>query len=139
MALFGIESGVNAGARQAMAAARTMGKVLADLNETLTHDLDQPLRIGIGIHIGAAIVGEMGYARAVSLTAIGDTVNTASRLEGLSKEFGVELVVSEPVAMAAGIDLSGFPIELVEIRGRRERLAVRAIARAVTVPEPVAG
>jgi adenylate cyclase len=139
MALFGIESGVNAGARQAMAAARIMGKVLAELNETLTHDLDQPLRIGIGIHVGAAIVGEMGYARAVSLTAIGDTVNTASRLEGMTKEFGVELVVSEPVATAAGIDLSGFPIELVEIRGRRERLAVRAIARAVTVPEPVAG
>jgi adenylate cyclase len=116
-----------------------MGKVLADLNETLTHDLDQPLRIGIGIHVGAAIVGEMGYARAVSLTAIGDTVNTARRLDGLTTEWGVARVVSEPVAAAAAIDLSGFPIERVEIRGRRERLAVRAIARAVTVPEPVAG
>jgi adenylate cyclase len=137
MALFGIDSGINQGARQALAAARAMGKVLAELNETLTHDLDQPLRIGIGIHVGPAIVGEMGYARAVSLTAIGDTVNTASRLEGLTKEFGVELVVSEPVAEAAGIDLSGFPMERVEIRGRRERLVVRAIARAATLPEPV--
>lgn len=137
MALFGIDSGINQGARQALAAARAMGKVLAELNETLTHDLDQPLRIGIGIHVGPAIVGEMGYARAVSLTAIGDTVNTASRLEGLTKDFGVELVVSEPVAEAAGIDLSGFPMERVEIRGRRERLVVRAIARAATLPEPV--
>jgi adenylate cyclase len=136
MALFGIEGGAKQGARQALAAARTMGKVLAELNETLTHDLDKPLRIGIGIHVGPAIVGEMGYARAVSLTAIGDTVNTASRLEGLAKEFATELVVSEPVATAAGVDLSAFPLELVEIRGRRERLAVRAIARAVSVPEP---
>jgi adenylate cyclase len=70
-------------------------------------------------------------------------VNTASRLEGLTKDFMVELVVSEPVAEAAGIDLSGFPMELVEIRGRRERLAVRAIARADSVPDdagaPAAG
>jgi adenylate cyclase len=136
MALFGIESGAQQGARQALVAARAMGKVLGELNQTLTHDLDQPLRIGIGIHVGPAIVGEMGYARAVSLTAIGDTVNTASRLEGLAKEFATELVVSEPVATAAGVDLSAFPLELVEIRGRRERLAVRAIARAATVPEP---
>jgi len=137
MALFGIDSGAKQGAREALAAARTMGKVLGELNQTLTHDLDQPLRIGIGIHVGPAIVGEMGYARAVSLTAIGDTVNTASRLEGLTKEFGVELVVSEPVAEAAGVDLSGYPLERVEIRGRQERLAVRAVARAVSLPEPV--
>ncbi|HEX2115227.1 MAG TPA: adenylate/guanylate cyclase domain-containing protein [Alphaproteobacteria bacterium] len=136
MALFGIEGGARQGARQALAAARSMGKVLAELNETLTHDLDKPLRIGIGIHVGPAIVGEMGYARAVSLTAIGDTVNTASRLEGLTKEFEAELVVSEPVAEAAGVDLAEFPMELVEIRGRSERLAVRAIARAAAVPDP---
>jgi adenylate cyclase len=135
MALFGIESGAQQGSRQALMAARTMGKVLGELNQTLTHDLDEPLRIGIGVHVGPAIVGEMGYARAVSLTAVGDTVNTASRLEGLAKEFAAELVVSEPVATAAGVDLSAFPLELVEIRGRSERLAVRAIARAVNVPE----
>lgn len=135
MALFGIESGSRRGAREALAAARMMGTVLAELNETLTHDLDEPLRIGIGIHIGAAIVGEMGYARAVSLTAIGDTVNIASRLEGLTKDFGVELVVSEPLAVVADVDLSEFPMELVEIRGRTERLAVRAIARATSLPQ----
>ena len=49
---------------------------------------------------GPVIVGEMGYARATSLTAIGDAVNTASRLEALTKEFGAELVVSEEVAEA---------------------------------------
>jgi adenylate cyclase len=78
----------------------------------------------------------MGYARAVSLTAIGDTVNTASRLEGLTKELGAELVVSDEVAGLAGVDLSGFPASLVEIRGRREKLCVRAIASAAAVPDP---
>ena len=134
MALFGIDGGGEKAAGQALAAARSMARVLGELNETLTHDLDRPLRIGIGIHVGPAIVGEMGYARAVSLTAIGDTVNTASRLEGLTKDFDVELVVSETVADKAGVDLSEFPQQLVEIRGRREKLAVRAVARAAALP-----
>lgn len=136
MALFGIESGAELGAREAIAAAKAMAEVLGDLNQTLMHDLDKPLRIGIGIHIGPAIIGEMGYARAASLTAIGDTVNTASRLEELTKEFDAELVVSEMVAQTAGIDLSAFPRQLVEIRGRREKLAVRTVALASALPSP---
>ena len=80
---------------------------LDDLNEAMSGDLDQPLRIGIGLHAGPAIVGEMGYDRAASLTAIGDTVNTASRLETLTKEFKVELVVSQELLDRAGVDLSG--------------------------------
>ena len=48
----------------------------------------------------------MGYDRAASLTAIGDTVNTASRLETLTKEFKVELVVSQELLDRAGVDLS---------------------------------
>jgi adenylate cyclase len=134
MALFGIDGNTALGARQAMIAARAMAAVMDELNQTLTHDLDKPLRIGIGIHVGPAIVGEMGYARAVSLTAIGDTVNTASRLEGLTKEFDAELVVSETVATLAGIDLSSFPQQLVEIRGRQEKLAVRAVAAVAALP-----
>ncbi len=138
MALFGIESGPAMGARQALAAARAMAEELNHLNQMLAHELERPLRIGIGIHVGPAIVGEMGYARATSLTAIGDTVNTASRLEGLTKELGAELVVSDDVAGLAGIDLSGFPQTLVEIRGRRMKLCVRAIERATSVPDPAA-
>src|SRR5262249_56339638 len=91
--------------RQAVDAARRMAEALDDLNEALSGDLDQPLRIGIGLHAGPSIVGEMGYERATQLTAIGDTVNTASRLESLTKEFGVELVVSQELLDRAGVDL----------------------------------
>jgi len=76
----------------------------------------------------------MGYARAVSLTAIGDAVNTASRLESMTKEFGAQLVVSELVADAAQVDLSTFPKHDMEIRGRRDMLIVRVIARAHDLP-----
>src|SRR6185312_14551570 len=78
MALFGIDDGVEAGCRAALEAARLMSLRLAELNSVMVHDLDAPLRIGIGIHEGPAIVGEMGWGRTVSLTAVGDSVNTAS-------------------------------------------------------------
>ncbi len=130
MALFGVESGSAIGSRQALQAAHDMALALVELNATLTHDLDQPLRVGIGLHTGPAIVGEMGHGKAVTLTAIGDAVNTASRIEALTKEFGAELVLSESVATAAGYDLSRYPEREVEIRGRAEKLRVRVIERA---------
>jgi adenylate cyclase len=137
MALFGAtESNDPAlAARQALIAAREMGIALEALNKTLAHDLEDPLRIGIGIHMGPAIVGEMGYARTVTLTAIGDAVNTASRLETLTKEFAVELVISDDVAQRARFDPSAFPAMDTEIRGRKETLRVRAIAKARDLPE----
>jgi len=130
MALFGLNRTPEVACRQALDAARRMSEALTDLNEALSGDLDQPLRIGIGLHAGPAIVGEMGYERAAQITAIGDTVNTASRLETLTKEFGVELVVSQELLDRAGIGLDDAARHDVEIRGRQGRLAVRAVKRA---------
>jgi adenylate cyclase len=130
MAIFGLNSEPQLACRQALDAARRMALALDDLNEALSGDLDQPLRIGIGVHSGPTIVGEMGYQRATQLTAIGDTVNTASRLETLTKEFGVELVVSQELLDRAGIDLAAYDQHDVEIRGRQQRLSVRAVKNA---------
>ena len=134
MALFGLDSGVEAGCRQALAAARDMSERMETLNRALIHDIAEPLRIGIGIHTGPAIVGEMGYGSAVSITAVGDSVNTASRLEGLTKTYACELVISEAVALRAGADLGDAPRHEIEIRGRVERLIVRTFARARDLP-----
>jgi adenylate cyclase len=135
MALFGVDDGPARGAQHALAAARAMGEALAVLNRSLSSGLERELKLGIGIHMGPAIVGEMGYGRAVSLTAIGDAVNTASRLEQLTKDFAAELVVSESVARAAGVDLSAFPTHEAAVRGREGTIAVRALARASDLPE----
>ena len=134
MALFGLDSGVEAGCREALAAARGMSERMQSLNAALIHDHAEPLRIGIGIHTGPAIVGEMGYGKAVSITAVGDSVNTASRIEGLTKTYACELVISEAVALRAGLDLGDAPRHEIEIRGRVERLMVRTFASARDLP-----
>jgi adenylate cyclase len=130
MALFGIETDPRAACREALAAARLMSERLEELNLSLRGEIDQPLRIGIGIHIGPTIVGEMGYGSATAITAIGDAVNTASRLETLTKTYGCELVVSEETVSRAGLDLSALPHYEIEIRGKRDTLAIRTVARA---------
>jgi adenylate cyclase len=134
MALFGLDGGVETGCREALAAAKNMAERMQSLNRALIHDIPEPLRIGIGIHTGPAIVGEMGYGSAVSLTAVGDCVNTASRMEALTKTYACELVISEAVADCAGIDLGAAPRHEIEIRGRVERLVVRTFASARDLP-----
>ncbi len=124
MALFGVTEDIEAGCRAALAAARLMSLRLVELNESLRFELAEPLRIGIGIHAGPAIVGEMGYGSASAITAIGDSVNTASRLEGVAKEYGAELVVSDELITRAGLDLPGDRRGEIEIRGKQEKLAV---------------
>lgn len=127
MAVFGVQRGAEDGSRRAIDAARRMAEHLAEINSSLAHDLDQPLRIGIGIHSGPVIVGEMGYGAATSVTAIGDAVNTASRLEAMTKEFGAQLIVSAPAVRHAGIDLSTAPRHEIELRGRSGRLTVYVV------------
>ena len=90
----------------------------------------------MGIDTGPANVGEMSYGHAVSVTAVGYSVNTASRLEGLTKTYGAELVVSEAVVVRAGLDLSQAERHELEIRGRIERLAVRTLKSARELPSP---
>lgn len=136
MALFGIEQGVEQGSRNALEAARRMAQSLDELNRGLAHDLPEPLRIGIGLHSGSVIVGEMGYGHATSLTAIGDAVNTASRLEAMTKDFSAQLIVSAPLAAHAGVDLSAFPHHQIDVRGRSQALEVHVLQSALELPEP---
>jgi adenylate cyclase len=135
MALFGIGGRPDEGCRQALAAARQMSRNLEELNRTLGPELDEPLRIGIGIHVGPVIVGEMGYSRATTLTAIGDAVNTASRLETLTKDYEAELILSQAVADRAGLATESFARHEVTLRGRDQELGIVVVMRATELPE----
>ncbi|MEQ8654195.1 MAG: adenylate/guanylate cyclase domain-containing protein [Kiloniellales bacterium] len=124
MALFGLDDEPDQACRQALEAAAAMGRAIDDINRALAHSLEKPLRIGIGIHVGTAVVGEMGYGAARALTAIGDTVNTASRLEQLTKEHGALLIVSEEAVERAGISKDPVKQATTPIRGRKEPLGI---------------
>jgi adenylate cyclase len=138
MALFGLETAAPAACRQALTAARLMSIRLAELNRDLAPDLDAPLRMGFGIHFGPAIVGEMGNGGMRPLTAVGDTVNTASRLESLCKLYDCELVVSEDLVVCAGVNLPGAHRREVEIRGHSKPLMIRTMKNAGELPHEIA-
>ena len=135
MALFGIETDSRQGCRDAIIGARNMSLQLQKLNDSLKSDLAEPLRIGIGIHVGAAIIGEMGYGQAISLTAIGDAVNTASRLEATTKNYGAQLIVSNRVERYSGLDLSAYKSDEISIRGRKEAMQIRIVDDASELPD----
>jgi adenylate cyclase len=135
MALYGLESDVARGCRDAMHGAAAMVRRLALLNARLAEELPEPLQIGIGIHCGEAIVGTMGPPSSPNLSAIGDNINIAARLEALCKTYQVTLVVSEETAQHAGVDLSAFDKHAAPVRGREEAVVVYAVPDPLTIRE----
>ncbi len=127
LALYGLESPLADACRAAIEGAAEMQARMETLNRTLAADLAEPLRIGIGIHAGVAIVGTMGPPDAPIYSAIGDMVNTAARLENMTKAFGCTLVVSDAALKEAGFQAGEAVLHQVRVRGKSQRLAVYAV------------
>src|SRR5207244_6115036 len=102
MALFGAPLRRSDDATRAVQAAVAMQQQVAEFNQARIAAGKQPIRAGIGVHIGTVVVGNMGSSKALSYTAIGDGVNLASRLCGVAREDMV--VISEDCAQRAGKD-----------------------------------
>ena len=141
MALFGVASGPELACRQALQASGAMIARVEELGRSFGAELGEPLRLGVGIHTGPAVVGEMGYGETRYLTAVGDTVHVASRLEALTKEYHCDLVVSEQVMTRAGVDARAHPRHELTVRNREAPLRIVVVddARRLVVGEATTG
>jgi len=127
LAIYGLTSGPKQGCVEAIEGTKAMFGRLVDLNERLKNEVPDGLEIGIGIHAGGAIVGSMGPPEAPVISAIGDNVNIAARLESLTKEFSVPLVISATVAARSGLDKSRLQEHSVSVKGRNHKVNIYAI------------
>ena len=128
LALFGAGIASPSHADEALHAARGMLTHLQELNLRLTERGEEMLCIGIGIHTGPAIVGSIGSPERLEFTAIGNTVNLASRIESLTKVVGETIVLSEATraALQKPAALKELPPQLV--KGLDKPVQVWAVA-----------
>ena len=125
MALFGAPLGAADDPQRATETALAMVRALPGLNAQFARDGWPPLAIGIGIHTGIVVAGNIGSATRLNYTVLGDTVNLASRLEGLCKYYGVQIVVSDAtMRRCSGIVFR--ELDLVRVKGKREAVAMYA-------------
>lgn len=118
-------------ARQALEAAVAMGKKLDEVNARRREEGKSPIGIGSGLHTGPVIAGNVGSSRKLQFTVIGDTVNLASRIEGLNKAYGSSILLSRETweHLSPEIrDAHRFErLDQVEIRGKKESVTLFAL------------
>jgi adenylate cyclase len=128
LAFWGTPDRIADHASRAVKAARDMRRVVIELNAERARTGLAPIAIGIGIHTGKVAAGMLGGSLQSEYTIIGDAVNVASRIEGLTKEHKLDLLISEMTKAAITADAR--EVAKAEIRGRAEPIVL------YTVDEP---
>jgi adenylate cyclase len=118
MALWGAPLKTVDHAEKAVRAACEMIGRLEGLNRSLLEQGYPPIRIGIGIHSGEAILGNIGSERKLDYTVIGDTVNLASRIEGLTKDYSCDILISEATNNLIGKGFRCSRVDTVKVKGK---------------------
>ena len=124
---------------RAVRAALEMQAALAELNVLWEKRGMRSFKMGIGINYGSVIVGNIGATGAtekMELTVIGDPVNLASRLEGLTKEYGIELILGEGAAELVGGVFHLQQVDLVQVKGKTKPINIHTVLGATRDPLP---
>ena len=120
-------------AHNACDSALAMRHALRKLNDERKQEAEQaneaflPLNVGIGINCGDCLVGNMGSDQRFDYSVLGDAVNLASRLEGQSKNYGIDVVLGEDVAKRVGDDFALIELDLIAVKGKSEALHIFAL------------
>ncbi len=118
-------------AKNAVAAAQDMRRKLVELNAAWMAAGRPELHIGIGINTGECSVGNFGSHQRFNYSLLGDPVNLSSRLEGLTKQYGVDLIIGEETV--AGLDTPGLiELDLVAVKGKKNAVRIYTLP-----PHPV--
>jgi adenylate cyclase len=128
MATFGVPVARGDDALRAVRAAVGMLTRLEQWNVERAARGQARLEIGIGLHTGEVLAGNIGSTRKMEYTVIGDTVNTASRIEGLNKAFHTHLLISAETYAQVRAAVTARPLEPVEVKGKREKLLVYEVS-----------
>lgn len=128
-----------ASALAALDAAAGIGSALHIFNQTLIAEKARPVAIGMGLHLGDLVLGEIGAADNAPRTIIGDTVNATSRLEAKTKELGVEALISRALLEAAGKDITSLDLVELQLRGVAHPISALAVEKAATLPALLSG
>ena len=108
-------------------AALMMRHALAGLNKSAGGPENPPIRIGCGLNTGMVIAGQIGSDERMEYTAIGDAVNTASRVEALNKPFGTDILITADTYALAGKYLITEEMPPVKVKGKKEALRIFAV------------
>jgi adenylate cyclase len=121
--------------RRAVDAALRMIDAVAVLNRVLREESSDAPRfaVGVGINTGDCVVGNVGSRWRYDYSVLGDTVNLASRLEGLSKEYGVSIILGEGTAAAVAQDYVLLELDRIAVRGRTTQSAIFTVLGPVSM------
>ena len=119
--------GVTTDVRRAVATAVRMRKTLALLNPQWKTRGMLELHVGIGVNMGEAIVGNLGSKEKAEVSVIGDAVNLASRLEGVTKQYHIDLCIGENVALLVREFFILRSLDLIVVKGKTKPVAIFAV------------